>query len=91
MMTPRRQMPENPKYTELIPNLFTKLKKYRPMTKFAAMSTNQTFSKKIKSSRLNISSTGMYPLKDKKRKHKYMATNMSRKLHRTVAFCWCYL
>jgi hypothetical protein len=34
--TPRRQMPENPKYTELIPNLFTKLKKYRPMTKFAA-------------------------------------------------------
>jgi hypothetical protein len=60
--TAERQMPENPKYTELIPNLFTKLKKYRPMTKFAAcyhrkpnhywhvikQSTNQTFSKKKK-------------------------------------------
>jgi hypothetical protein len=34
--TAERQMPENPKYTELIPNLFKKLKKYRPMTKFAA-------------------------------------------------------
>ena len=41
-MTARRQTIENPKQTELIPNLFTKLKKYSPMTKFDICSTRKS-------------------------------------------------